>query len=326
MAAQIELEPMYNVPTDELLKSFPVTYETPAEKPLEKKIQNRLLNGFHTWNAGYDAWKHWGEVLYTKDSIYNVHGVRFTLAEYQQAMNIGLKAIDMQMGRFNNMILTDDWTAIRYEVHNTDRRTGVEKDTTVMEFVNFADHGELGAKVVEGWGGVKGKDYAGMQHFQTPEEQKAQQDFTDSILNTVLPETDDLKKKYPVVYPTAISVGRGEKIRDFVLRFIDAWNTGKDRFSAFVHANMTEDGVFNIEDTDFRRDDIISHSKNVMENTKEERVRINNILVSGDWTAFHYYSKVVTADGKADIKESMEFMHFTEDLKADHLWLKGGEN
>ena len=52
----IELDPMYNVPTEELLERFPITYETPAETEMAKKIQNRMLNGFNTWNLGYDAW------------------------------------------------------------------------------------------------------------------------------------------------------------------------------------------------------------------------------------------------------------------------------
>lgn len=52
---------------------------------MAKKIQNRMLNGFNTWNLGYDAWEHWGEVLYSPESIYNVHSVHFTLGEYQQA-------------------------------------------------------------------------------------------------------------------------------------------------------------------------------------------------------------------------------------------------
>ena len=40
-----------------------------------------MLNGFNTWNLGYDAWEHWGEVLYSEESIYNVHGAHLTLEE-----------------------------------------------------------------------------------------------------------------------------------------------------------------------------------------------------------------------------------------------------
>ena len=63
----IEKDPKYNVPTEELLKKFPIIYQTPAPTDLAKKVQNRMLNGFNTWNMGYDAWEHWGEVLYHKD-------------------------------------------------------------------------------------------------------------------------------------------------------------------------------------------------------------------------------------------------------------------
>jgi len=43
----IELDPQYNVPTDELLKLFPITYQTPAKTELNQKVQNRMLNGFN---------------------------------------------------------------------------------------------------------------------------------------------------------------------------------------------------------------------------------------------------------------------------------------
>ena len=79
-----------------------------------KAIENRLLTGFENWNRGFDAWKAWGTILYTDDSIYNVHGVRLTLAEYQAAMNVTLKQANIQMGDFQNIIICDDWAAIRY--------------------------------------------------------------------------------------------------------------------------------------------------------------------------------------------------------------------
>ncbi len=63
----IELDPEYNVPTEELLEAFPITYQTPADTEMEIKIQNRMLNGFNRWNMGYEAWEHWGEVLYYED-------------------------------------------------------------------------------------------------------------------------------------------------------------------------------------------------------------------------------------------------------------------
>lgn len=29
---------------------------TPIEKDIEKKIEDRLFNGFNNWNGGYDGW------------------------------------------------------------------------------------------------------------------------------------------------------------------------------------------------------------------------------------------------------------------------------
>ncbi|MCR4924258.1 MAG: hypothetical protein K5931_09665, partial [Lachnospiraceae bacterium] len=230
----IELDPQYNVPTDELLKSFPIEYQTPAESDLSKKIQNRMLNGFNRWNMGYEAWEHWGEVLYHPDSIYNVNGVRLTLKEYQQAMDISLKKLDIQMGTFKNMVLVDDWMAIQYDIVNIDRETGEAKPGTTMEFAKFGDYGELGAKVDEGWGGVKNDSYSGTMHFQTEEEQKAQQEFMDEIANTKLPETDNLEEKYPIVYPTTINTEIGEKMKKAILMDTDNWNQGADKWEEWT--------------------------------------------------------------------------------------------
>ena len=57
------------------------------------------------------------------------------------------------MGAFNNMIICDDFCAIRYDIIMIVGEK--ENPGTVMEFVKFKDYGEeLGTRVVEGWGGV----------------------------------------------------------------------------------------------------------------------------------------------------------------------------
>lgn len=237
----IELDPQYNVPTDELLKSFPITYQTPAETELSQKIQNRMLNGFNRWNMGYDAWEHWGEVLYHDDSIYNVHGVRFTLEEYQKSMDASLKSMDIQMGNFNNMILSDDWMAIRYDITNVNRETGEANPGTTMEFAKFGDYGELGAKVDEGWGGVKGRDYDPMLNFLTDEEKAAQEKFMEEMIAKELPETDNLEEKYPVLYPTTIDTEIGEKMKAAILNEFEQWNSGYDAWAAIHFWDVTTD-------------------------------------------------------------------------------------
>ncbi len=257
----IELDPQYNVPTDELLKSFPIEYQTPAETDLNKKVQNRMLNGFNRWNMGYDAWEHWGEVLYHDDSIYNVNGVKLTLKEYQQAMDVSLKKLDIRMGTFKNMVLVDDWMAIQYDIVNIDRETGKENPGTTMEFAKFGDYGELGAKVDEGWGGVKNESYSGTMHFQTEEEQKAQQEFMDELTSTVLEDTDDLEAKYPVVYPTTIDTEIGEKMKTAILNDFESWNQGADKWEEWTEEFYTEDAAMNYLGDDISMDDYKAEMK-----------------------------------------------------------------
>ncbi len=251
----IELDPQYNVPTEELLKSFPIEYQTPAATELSQKIQNRMLNGFNRWNMGYDAWEHWGEVLYHDDSIYNVNGVKLTLKEYQQAMDVSLKSLDIQMGTFKNMVLVDDWMAIQYDIVNIDRETGEEHPGTTMEFAKFGDYGELGAKVDEGWGGVKNDSYQGTMYFQTEEEQAAQKEFMEELMNTELEDTDDLEAKYPVVYPTTIDTELGEKMKDAILNDFENWNQGYDAWNTWTDTFYTDDVAMNYLSEDISMDD-----------------------------------------------------------------------
>lgn len=151
------------------------------------------------------------------------------------------------MGSFNNMILVDDWMAIQYDIVNTNRETGESKPGTTMEFARFGDYGELGAKVDEGWGGSRNESYTGMLNFLSEEERAAQEDFMQKLIDTVLPETDNLEEKYPVVYPTTIDTGLGEQIKAAV----HFWNVvtdsegKKDAFNQmqFIHFTETEDGL-----------------------------------------------------------------------------------
>ena len=72
-------------------------------------------------------------------------------------------------------------------------------------------------------------------------------DLLEDCSNTVLPETDNLEEKYPVVYPTTIDTGLGEQIKAAV----HFWNVvtdsegKKDAFNhmQFIHFTETEDGL-----------------------------------------------------------------------------------
>ena len=319
----IELDPEYNVPTEKLIEAFPITYQTPADTEMEKKIQNRMLNGFNRWNMGYEAWEHWGEVLYYEDSIYNVNGVRLTLPEYQQAMNISLKSSDIQMGNFNNMILSGDWMAIRYETISTDRETGETSYGTTMEFARFKDFGEKGVKVDEGWGGVKNAGYSGIMNFQTDEEKAAQEAFMEELIQTELPDTENLEEKYPVLYPTPIETEIGKKMKEAILKDFDCWNSGYDTWEAWEDTFYTENAEYHLGSEDY---DTASLKAAVKETIgSEQRVRINNILVSGDWAAIHFWSVSTDENGNKDAANHMQFLHFVEEggqVKVDMGWAK----
>ena len=84
--------------TAELIEKYQVLNPTPVLSELETSIQNRLLTGFENWNRGFKTWKAWGNILYTEDSIYNVHGTRLSLASYQAAMDVSLKQATILMG------------------------------------------------------------------------------------------------------------------------------------------------------------------------------------------------------------------------------------
>lgn len=319
----IELDPQYNVPTDELLKLFPITYQTPAKTELNQKVQNRMLNGFNRWNMGYEAWEHWGEVLYHPESIYNVNGVRMTLGEYQAAMDASLKSMNIQMGNFNNMILVDDWMAIRYDIVNINRETGDAVPGTTMEFARFGDYGDLGAKVDEGWGGSRTDNYSGLFYFLTDEEKAAQNALIQAIIDTALPETDDLEAKYPVVYPTTIDTELGKQMKAAILKDFDAWNSGYDAWCAWADELYTDDVMYDYRGTQYDLAGLKTAMQSMIES--EQRVRINNILISEDWAAVHFWNVVTAADGSRDAFNHMQFIHFveTEDgLKVDMCWAK----
>lgn len=255
--------------------------------------------------------------------VYGCDGVRMTLGEYQQSQNVALKKMDIQMGSFNNMILVDDWMAIQYDIITTNPETGEAKPGTTMEFARFGDYGELGAKVDEGWGGSRNESYAGMLNFLTKDERAAQEAFMQGLIDTVLPATDDLEAKYPVAYPTTIDTELGKQMKAAILKDFDAWNGGYEAWSAWADEFYTSDVMYDYRGTKYD----LSGLKAAMQDMvgHEQRVRINNILISEDWAAIHFWNVVTDADGNKDAFNHMQFLHFIETddgLKVDMCWAK----
>lgn len=311
--------------TDELAKKYPVINPTPIDTDMGKKIENRLLSGFENWNRGYEAWKAWGDILYTKDSIYNVHGVRMTLPEYQTSMNATLKQINIQMGNFNNMIICDDWAAIFYDISTTVK--GQTTPGNVMEFVHFKDYGTgLGVRVEEGWGGPKDNSFDSMSMFQTEEEKKSQQDALNQVLAYQIPDSDQLEEKYPIKNPTTDHSDNAAEMKRAILQDFDSWNKGYDTWAEEAGSFYTSDAVLTSDGEIRTLEEYKTSVKEMNQKADIRKLYFDNMLISGDWAAIHYrYTNTDTVTGETTAGDAMQFYHFVRDcsgLKVDKSWIK----
>ena len=192
-----------------------------------------------------------------------------------------------------------------------------------MEFARFGDYGELGAKVDEGWGGSRTDNYSGLFHFLTDEEKATQDAFMQEIIDTRLPETDDLEAKYPVVYPTTIDTELSKKMKAAILQDFEVWNNGYDAWAKWADTFYTADASYDLRGEVYN----VSSLKDAMKDTVDsvKRVRINNILISEDWAAIHFYNVESEAEGNKDAYNHMQFLHFVEEgdgVKVDMCWAK----
>lgn len=118
----------------------------------QEQIRDRLRTGFNNWNGGYEKWLEWCNTLYEPDAHYNVYGQRLTLQQYKDMMGQFFGAFDVELGEFHNMLVQDNWCAIRYSVHIINKHTGEKIEQETMEFVNFKENtAPIGARVIEGW-------------------------------------------------------------------------------------------------------------------------------------------------------------------------------
>lgn len=313
--------------TDELLKEFPVIHPTTVTTQMEKDIQNRLLTGFANWNRGTAAWVKWGSILYTPESLYNVHGVHLTLKEYQTTSALSFKVSQMQMGNFNNMLVCGDWCAIFYDILSTDRRTGTKKPGTVMEFVNFKNYGkDLGTRVVEGWAGTVGADYSGLMHFLSDAERANQNAFMDKIANMTLPETDDLAKKYPVAHVTPDHSDLAGDIRTAILTEFDAYNKGAGEWTAAADAFFAPELVYHTDDRNYTLSELKASVAEQDAKQKTTRLYFENMLISGEWAAIHFRKNMTDrTSGTRTAGNEMKFLHFEkkeDGLKVIESWNK----
>ena len=86
---------------------------------------------------------------------------------------------------------------------------------------------------------------------------------------------------------------------------------------------IEEDPQYNLSDENMN----LSQYKNAVKSLidSEQIVRINNLLVSEDWAAIHYWSVVTDTAGNKTADDHMSFLHFVENdgaLKVDMAWTK----
>jgi len=311
--------------TEELIEKYKVMNPTEVRDGIEKRVQNRLLTGFENWNRGFKAWKAWGNILYTNESIYNVHGCRLSLEHYQQAMDISLQQANITMGDFHNMLITDNYCGIHYDFLTNGRKS------RVMEFVRFKEYGEpLGARVSEGWGSTKDASYDGLKNFQGDDESRVQEEQIFFVQNYQIPSNEtDLKKKYPIKYKTEYIDDNAEDILKIILEGFDAWNKGIDDYKVWVTNNY--DSTANsssLDERDRTRDEYIKEMEELCNNNEIKKKYFDNILIRGNWAALHYrYTrepKPLTGEN-IYVGDRMQFLKFEEKngvLKIANSWIQ----
>ena len=292
--------------TEQLIKDFPVINNTTVHDGIEKNIQNRLLTGFANWNRGFEAWKAWGNILYTKDSIYNVHGARLTLEHYQEDMYETLGKMSIGMGNFNNMLIVGNYCAIYYDII-----IGKNRGTT-MEFVQFTDYGSPDnpdVRVVEGWGGVKDDTFYSSLARQGTAEKQVQEEQNNFLLS-YKPEGSNPAEKYFIKYPT----NNDTNARGFTKKISDgfeAWNKGNDTYLKWVEENFYENATSKYGYIDRNMTQYKAAINKLFAEQKVTKLYLDNLLVRDDWVAIHYrYRSLNKQNTKVTFGDRMEFFKF----------------
>ena len=313
--------------TAELIQKYPVINSTTVLPGLEEKIQNRLLTGFENWNRGFDAWKAWGNILYTNESIYNVHGARLSLAQYQTAMDISLQQQIILMGDFHNMLIIDNFAAIHYDFKSGKDINNLNK-SRVMEFVQFKDYGEkLGTRVVEGWGSTKDVTYNGLTYFQG-EEEKTEQEYQNILtLNYNIPKTNNLTEKYYIKYKTNYNDSNANDILKIILEGFDSWNTNITEYENWVNKAYDVNAISSsLDERERNMTQYINEIRELFKKEKITKLYFDNVLIRENWTALHYrFRRENITSHEKDVADRMEFLKFEEkegQLKIVASWIQ----
>ena len=138
-----------------------------------------------------------------------------------------------------------------------------------------------------------------------------------------LKDTDNLEEKYPVVYPTTIDTELGKQMKAAILNDFENYNSGYGAWDKWTDEFYAENASLNYKGDDVSLDEYKDIVKDEIGNTS--RVRINNILVSEDWAAIHFWTVTTNEDGTKEADNHMQFLHFVQNgdkVQVDNCFMK----
>ena len=243
-------------------------------------------------------------------------------------MDESLKRETILMGDFHNMIITGEFAAIHYDFF-----TGTQKPLKklrVMEFVRFRDYGgNLGTRVVEGWGSTKDPSGENLKLDYQKEKEKAEQKAQDEYMkNYIFPESDDLKVKYIIKNPTVYIDTNAKDILEIILNGFDSWNKGINTYLTWVDDAYDSNAISSsLDERDRTMTDYKSEITNLFKIQKIDKLYFDNILIRDNWAASHYRfrNRTVGNDEEIDTGDRMEFFKFEEidgKLKITGNWIQ----
>ena len=228
------------------------------------------------------------------------------------------------MGEFHNMLITDEFTAIHYDFLSG--KPGALEKSRVMEFVKFKDYGgELGTRVVEGWGSTKDDKGDRLKRaFQKKKERAEQEELDNYIKNYIIPNSNDLKVKYIIKNPTEYIDDNAENILNIILSGFESWNSGITSYLEWVDNNYDSNAISSsLDENDRTMDEYKGNMTELFNKEKIEKLYFDNILIRDNWAGLHYRYRKKNQDNEViDFGDRMEFLHFNNELKITGSWIQ----
>ena len=149
----------------------------------------------------------------------------------------------------------------------------------------------------------------------------------DELIAYRIPETDDLKAKYPVLHPTTDDSPLAEEYRMAIFQDFDAWNQGQEAWAQNDAAFYAPEAFVVMPDgkklTVEEYKTAMAEQSMTMKTTKKY---FDSMLISGEWAAIHF--RTVTEDlatGARIPGDVMQFFRFTQDgngVRVTESWIK----